>query len=65
MNLWQITSFTLMTALGATVLMLPAGLLLAWILARRNPCFRERAFGGALARHGLQAGASAPRSFHG
>ena len=40
MNLWQITSFTLMTALGATVLMLPAGLLLAWILARRE--FRGR-----------------------
>ena len=34
MNLWQITSFTLMAALAATLLMLPFGLLLAWILAR-------------------------------
>src|ERR671913_562039 len=34
MNLWQITTFTLVAALAATVLMLPIGLLLAWILAR-------------------------------
>jgi molybdate transport system permease protein len=34
MHLWQITSFTLLAALGATVLMLPAGLALAWVLAR-------------------------------
>jgi len=40
MQLWQITSFTLITALGATVLMLPAGLLLAWVLARGQ--FRGR-----------------------
>jgi molybdate transport system permease protein len=40
MDLWQITSFTLVTALGATALMLPAGLLLAWVLARRS--FRGR-----------------------
>ena len=40
MHLWQITSFTLIAALGATALMLPAGLLLAWVLARRP--FRGR-----------------------
>ena len=40
MNLWQITSFTLMAALAATLLMLPFGLLLAWILARGQ--FRGR-----------------------
>ena len=40
MQLWQITSFTLITALGATLLMLPPGLLLAWLLARRQ--FRGR-----------------------
>src|SRR6188474_1591086 len=40
MNLWQITSFTLMAALAATLLMLPFGLLLAWILARGR--FRGR-----------------------
>jgi molybdate transport system permease protein len=40
MSLWQITSFTLLMALGATLLMLPAGLGLAWILARRQ--FRGR-----------------------
>ena len=34
MSLWQITSFTVMTALGATLLMAPPGLLLAWVLAR-------------------------------
>jgi molybdate transport system permease protein len=40
MNVWQITSFTLIAALAATLLMLPFGLLLAWILARRQ--FRGR-----------------------
>ena len=34
MDVWQITSFTVLTAAGATALMLPVGLLLAWILAR-------------------------------
>ena len=34
MNVWQITSFTLIAALVATLLMLPFGLLLAWVLAR-------------------------------
>ena len=34
MNVWQITSFTLIAALAATLLMLPFGLLLAWVLAR-------------------------------
>jgi molybdate transport system permease protein len=36
MNLWQITSFTLVTALAATALMVPPGLALAWLLARRR-----------------------------
>ena len=36
MPVWQITAFTIATALGATVLMLPPGLLLAWWLARRK-----------------------------
>jgi molybdate transport system permease protein len=40
MDTWQITSFTLLTALGATALMLPPGLALAWLLARRR--FRGR-----------------------
>jgi molybdate transport system permease protein len=40
MNLWQITSFTLLAALAATLLMLPFGLLLAWVLARGQ--FRGR-----------------------
>jgi molybdate transport system permease protein len=40
MSLWQITSFTLVSALGATLLMLPVGLALAWVLARRQ--FRGR-----------------------
>jgi molybdate transport system permease protein len=36
MTVWQITAFTIATALGATALMLPPGLLLAWWLARRK-----------------------------
>jgi molybdate transport system permease protein len=34
MDLWHITWFTVATAVVATVLMLPPGLLLAWMLAR-------------------------------
>jgi molybdate transport system permease protein len=34
MDVWQITLFTLVTALAATALMIPPGLLLAWVLAR-------------------------------
>jgi molybdate transport system permease protein len=40
MNPWQITGFTLATAAAATLLMLPPGVLLAWILARGR--FRGR-----------------------
>ena len=40
MDLWNITSFTLVTALAATALMVPPGLLLAWVLARYR--FRGR-----------------------
>ena len=40
MNPWQITAFTLATAAAATLLMLPPGLLLAWVLARGR--FRGR-----------------------
>jgi molybdate transport system permease protein len=40
MNVWQITGFTLVAALAATALMLPVGLLLAWVLARGR--FRGR-----------------------
>jgi molybdate transport system permease protein len=40
MDVWQITSFTILTALGATILMVPPGLLMAWILARHP--FRGR-----------------------
>jgi molybdate transport system permease protein len=36
MDLWSITSFTLLTALAATVLMVPPGLFLAWVLARHR-----------------------------
>jgi molybdate transport system permease protein len=36
MDVWQITIFTLLTALTATSLMVPPGLLLAWLLARRR-----------------------------
>jgi molybdate transport system permease protein len=41
MDLWQITGFTIAAALGATALMLPPGLMLAWLLARQR--FRGRA----------------------
>ncbi len=41
MDLWQITAFTIAAALGATALMLPLGLMLAWLLARQ--AFRGRA----------------------
>jgi molybdate transport system permease protein len=40
MDVWHITSFTLLTALTATAVMIPPGLLLAWLLARRR--FRGR-----------------------
>ena len=40
MDIWQITRFTLVTAVAATALMVPPGLLLAWLLARRR--FRGR-----------------------
>src|SRR3954471_10138515 len=33
-DIWQITVFTLSTAVAATVLMIPPGLFLAWLLAR-------------------------------
>ena len=36
MQAWQITWFTLLCAVGATVLMIPAGVPLAWLLARRR-----------------------------
>lgn len=42
MDVWQITGFTIVAALGATVLMLTPGLLLAWVLAHKR--FRGRAF---------------------
>jgi molybdate transport system permease protein len=34
MDVWQITLFTLFTAVAATAIMIPPGLLLAWVLAR-------------------------------
>jgi molybdate transport system permease protein len=40
MDIWQITRFTILTALAATMLMVPPGLALAWLLARRP--FRGR-----------------------
>jgi molybdate transport system permease protein len=40
MDLWNITLFTLLTALAATIVMVPPGLLLAWVLARYR--FRGR-----------------------
>ena len=40
MDAWQITRFTIATAMAATLLMLPPGLLLAWLLARGR--FRGR-----------------------
>ena len=36
MDVWQITAFTIAAALGATAVMLPPGLLLAWVLARKR-----------------------------
>ena len=36
MAIWQISAFTIAAALGATAIMLPPGLLLAWWLARRR-----------------------------
>ena len=36
MDVWQITAFTVATALGATAVMLPAGLSIAWLLARKS-----------------------------
>jgi molybdate transport system permease protein len=36
MDIAQITVFTLLTAAGATVLMIPPGMLLAWALARKR-----------------------------
>lgn len=36
MNVWEITGFTIATAALATLIMLPPGLLLAWLLARRR-----------------------------
>jgi len=41
MGVWQIAGFTIAAALGATAVMLPPGLLLAWLLARKQ--FRGRA----------------------
>ncbi len=35
-EVWQITWFTLAVAAGSTVLILPAGIALAWLLARRD-----------------------------
>lgn len=35
-DLWQITWFTLLAALAATAVMLPPGVALAWLLARRE-----------------------------
>jgi molybdate transport system permease protein len=40
MEIWRITLFTVVTAAGATALMLPPGVLLAWLLARGR--FRGR-----------------------
>jgi molybdate transport system permease protein len=39
-NIWQITAFTMVTAAGATALMVPPALLGGWLLARRR--FRGR-----------------------
>jgi len=36
MGAWQIAWFTVACAAGATILMLPAGVLIAWLLARRD-----------------------------
>jgi molybdate transport system permease protein len=35
-DIWQITWFTLACAVGATALMLPPGIAIAWVLARRR-----------------------------
>jgi molybdate transport system permease protein len=40
MDLWHITAFTLACALGATIVMLPPGVFVAWVLARH--AFRGR-----------------------
>jgi molybdate transport system permease protein len=40
-DLWAITGFTLLAALAATTVMLPPGIALAWLLARRE--FRGKA----------------------
>lgn len=40
MDLWHITIFTVACALGATIVMLPPGVFVAWVLARRS--FRGR-----------------------
>jgi molybdate transport system permease protein len=36
MQIWQITSFTVLMAAVATLLMLPPGVLIGWVLARRR-----------------------------
>jgi molybdate transport system permease protein len=36
MDVWQITRFTVACAIGATVLVLPPGVAIAWMLARRR-----------------------------
>jgi molybdate transport system permease protein len=36
MDLWQITWFTVLSATGATALTLPAGVLIAWLLAKKR-----------------------------
>jgi molybdate transport system permease protein len=36
MDVWQITIFTVLAAAGATALMIPPGVALAWVLARRR-----------------------------
>ncbi len=41
MDVWRITWFTVVCATGATLLILPAGVSIAWLLARRS--FRGRA----------------------
>jgi molybdate transport system permease protein len=46
-DLWHITAFTIAAALGATILMLPPGIALGWLLARRH--FRGKALVDTLA----------------
>jgi molybdate transport system permease protein len=36
MEIWRITSFTILMAAAATLLMLPPGVLIGWVLARRR-----------------------------